>query len=214
MKLVRIVKNCENCQKLLRLSKIVKIVRNCQDCWNWSKLSTLLKIIKIVKIVKNCQNCPNCPNGHKLSKIVKTLKNCQNSQKLPKLSKIVKTIKNCLTLSKLLKVVKNCQKLSKLSNKSVGQVMWSGHSVMSKVKVTDWVSESVTRSPIELLWTAKNYILSVVAWPHFIEWNSCAMCIGWDSIFLIQLSLIEYKPGIRVLRCLRSRIAKILLWIV
>ena len=30
-----------------------------------------------------------------------------------------------------------------------------GHSVMSKVKVSESVSESVTRSPIELLWTAK-----------------------------------------------------------
>ena len=27
---------------------------------------------------------------------------------------------------------------------------------MSKVKVTELVTESVTRSPIELLWTAKN----------------------------------------------------------
>ena len=50
-----------------------------------------------------------------------------------------------------------------------------------------------------LLVLLKNYILSVVAWPHFTEWNSCAMCIGWDSIFLIQLSLMEYKSEIWVL---------------
>ena len=116
----------KNCQKLLRLSKIV---RNCQDCWKWSKLSKIVKncqklskIVKIVKIVKNCQKC-------------------QNSQKLSKLSKIVKSCQNCK---------KNCQNL--------GQVMFPHHSdqmsqrsqvsrialCMAKVKVTDWVTESVS----------------------------------------------------------------------
>ena len=71
----------------------------------------------------------------KLSEIVKIVENGQNCQKLST---------NCQKLSKLSKIVqivktlKHCQKC------------WN-----SQKSVTESVSESVTRSPIELLWTAK-----------------------------------------------------------
>ena len=50
------------------------------------------------------------------------------------------------------------------------QPMEAGGWVSQKVKVTDqvseWVSESVTRSPIELFWTAKN---AKVSWIWFVK---------------------------------------------
>ena len=76
--------------------------------------------------------------------------NCQ------KLSKIVKIVKNCH--KKKIKIVKNCQ--------NVGQVMFphqmsqrsqvSRDALCMSKKVSQSASQSVTRSPIELFWTAKN----------------------------------------------------------
>ena len=139
-KFVKIVGNCQNCQKLSRLLKMVKIVKNSQHCWKLSKLS------KLSKIVKNCQNCQKLSKLSNIVKNVKTLTNCPNYQKLSKVVKIVK---------------KNCQ--------NVGQVMFPHHCdqmferlqvsrvalCMSKSKGHS-VSEWVTRSPIELFWTAKH----------------------------------------------------------
>ena len=160
--MVRFVKMCQNCQKLLRLSKIIKIVRNCQDWWKWSKFSKKIvnivehyqnwqKLSKFSKIFKNFQKfskiVKNCQKLSKLSKIVKTLKNCQkcqNSQKLSKLSKIVKMLVRSCFLITLIKCLKG--------HKSLGSLFVCQ---LVKSSVSEWVSQWVTRSPIELLWTAK-----------------------------------------------------------
>ena len=109
---------------------------------------------------------------------------------MSKLSKIVQTIKNCQKLSKLsklLKIVENCQKMSKnVQNcQNVDQVMFPYHSdqvsqrsQVSRVFVCQVVKSSVTqwvtRSPIELFWTAKNICQMITTFhgcPQTMIWN-------------------------------------------
>ena len=139
-----------------------KFVRNCQDCWKWSKLS------KIVNIVENYQNCQNSQKMSKLSKIVQTIKNCQKLSKLSKIVKVVKIVENCWKLSKNVKTCQNFQKNFKMLDRSCFLITLikclKGHKSLgslcnvTKVKVTQWLTDAVTRSPIELLWTAKKWL--------------------------------------------------------
>ena len=75
---------------------------------------------------------------------------------------------------------------------------WSGHGqvprvalCISKVKVpsvSQWVSESVTRSPIELFWTAKKHLLKLIrSWKKntFDIW--IALTIKYSRFITIQI---------------------------
>ena len=100
--------------------------------------------------------------------IVKIVVNCQKLSNLKKKNQIRKKIEKWSELSKFVKTVK--KKLSKCWSGHVSSSLWSNvskvtslqdGSLLSKSKkstVSQWVSESVTRSPIELLWTAKNWM--------------------------------------------------------
>ena len=120
-----------------KLSKIFKLVKKCQKCQNSQKGQKLSKMSKLSKIVQTIKHCENC-------------KNCQNCENCWKMSKIVKMLVRSCFLITLIKCLKGHKSLGSLCN------------VKSK---SDWLSESVTRSPIELLWTAKNQNMQIrVSW--------------------------------------------------
>ena len=135
----KIVKIVKNCQKLTKLSKIFKNCQISKNCQKMSKLSKIVKIFKIVKIIKNCR---------KMSKIFKIVKKFQNCQKFSKLSKIVKMLVRSCFLITVIKCLKGHWSLGSLFNVKKQKVAQSlSHSVR------EWV----TRSPIELFWTAKKW---------------------------------------------------------
>ena len=55
---------------------------------------------------------------------------------------------------------------------------------MAKVNVTDWVSQSVTRSPIELFWTAKNEQThnETITGPAHCLWSYIYLCFCWFDL--------------------------------
>ena len=123
--------------------------------------------MKIVNIVKNYQ---------KLSQI---FENCQ------KLSSIFENCPKLWKFSKLpTKKIKIGKKMSKLSTKIICQVMSlhhpdqmsQGHKCLGSLfvcknqKVTQRVSQWVTRSPIELFWTAKKVVRPWPSWSHWPPW--------------------------------------------
>ena len=109
-------------------------------------MSNFVKIVKKIKIVKIAKNC------QMLSKIVKIVKNSQKLSKGSKIVNIVKIVENCQKMSKIVNMlVRSCFLITLVKclkgHKSVGS--------LCNVKSKSTVSQSVTRLPIELLWTAK-----------------------------------------------------------
>ena len=130
------LQNCNQCLKGLQdcLFNCQNGKSNCLNCENCRQLS---------KIVKNCQNCKNgqkCQNLSKFSRIVKIVENGLNCQK--RLRNVKMLVRSSCFLVILIKCLKGHKSLGSLCN------------VKSK---SESVSEWVTRSPIELLWTAKNH---------------------------------------------------------
>ena len=86
------------------------------------------------------------------------------SQIFQKSSKNLKIFQKSENLPNIWKSSKNRKIFQNLSDQMSQRSQVSRVALcMSKVKVSEsvsqWVSEWVTRSPIELLWTAKNYVL-------------------------------------------------------
>ena len=80
----------------------------------------------------------------------------------------------------MLKIVKNCQKKCQNLVRSCFLITpikcLKGHKSLGslcnvKSKSPQWVSQSVTRSPIELLWTAKNYFQYKLVTFSFFIWT-------------------------------------------
>ena len=138
------------CHKSLGLS-LSKIVLNCKILVKWS---TNIKIVKIVIIVK-------------LSKIANNVKN------LPKLSKIVTT---CKTNGKS-KTLSKCWS-GNVSSFNTGKMSQRSHhrslgSLFECQVVKSWVPQSLTRSPIDLFWTAKNWKYFCLTFPYLF-----AICLN------------------------------------
>ena len=127
--------------KLPKLSNLSKNVINCKKLselstsLNLSKLSKSFNIVKIVKIFENFQIVKIVKNFQDC-RIVKNFQDCQ--------TKIVKMLVRSRFLITLIKCLKGHKSLGSLCN------------VKSKSTVSQLVSQWMTRSPIELLWTAKN----------------------------------------------------------
>ena len=106
-------------------------------------MSHVLGLSKILKIFQKSENLPEIfQKSENLPKIWKSSKNLKIFQKSENSQKILKFM--------------SPHHSDQMSQRS--QVSWVAL-CMSKVKVpsvSQFVSESVTRSPIELLWTAKN----------------------------------------------------------
>ena len=134
--------------QVLGLSKNLKI---------FQKSKNLPKFRKSSKILKIFQKSENLPKFWKSSKNLKILQKSENLPKIWKSSKNLKIFQKSENLSKIWKSSKN------LSDQ---MSQWSQVSrialCMAKVKVTQSVSQSVTRSPIELFWTAKNHPVSFI----------------------------------------------------
>ena len=120
-----------------------------------------LNLSKIFKKIKKINN-----KKSKLSKFVKIVQNCQSCQKLWKLSKLSKIVKVVKIFKKKIKIVKmlvrpcflitliKCPK----GHKSLGSLCSVVNSlIVSLVGPTN----QGTRSPIELLWTAKKDIFVI-----------------------------------------------------
>ena len=128
--------------------QLLKHCKNCECC----PCHSLFKGHKVIvnNVVVTCQQCNQCfkcqVSGHKIAKNLKIFQkslNCYKKvgQKLrPEIEVPLTSLKN----SKSFRVVPH---------------RFFNHWIQ-KVKVTDWrtesVIQSVTRSPIELFWTAKN----------------------------------------------------------
>jgi len=137
---------------------------NCQNC---QKLSQLCQLSKLSKIIKKCQIVQNWLNFPKLLKLSKIVENCQNFKKNVKIVKIVKVVK-------IVNFFQNCQKLSEnfsdvlfqpMTDRSeVNKIVFECQSVKSWL--SQWVSQLVTRPPIELFWAANNTCI-VPKWVPF-----------------------------------------------
>ena len=115
---------------------------------------------------------------------MKNCQNCQNYQKLSKFVKIVKTCKKCWS---------GHVSSSLWSNVSKSQVSRVALFLSSSKVLCESVSEWVTRSPIELFWTAKKvYMQKPLYIPHFnLIW------FGWFQTQFVILITVILRSGLR-----------------
>ena len=131
------------------------------------------KLLKIVQIIKNCQKFS------KLSKIVKIVKIVENCQKMSTIVKIVKMLVRLCFLITLIKCLKGHKSLGSLCN------------VKSKSTLSEWVTRWVTRSPIELLWSAKK--------PFFFPLKRSTTLPNWPYWPISRLSWSCPSPSPEIL---------------